>query len=49
LANTVDRIPLPDVAAMRALSTLSLNDDVLELDPPQWQMIWRKGGVGQAS
>lgn len=84
LANTVDRLPLPDVAAMRALSTrgdisspgwiasasdicrayvslialtrrpglspisqvLSLNDDVLELDPAQWQTTWRKGGYG---
>jgi Beta-lactamase enzyme family len=84
LANTVDRLPLPDVAAMKALSTrgdmrglgwfasasdicrayaslaalarrpelspigqvLSLNDDILELDPAQWQTTWRKGGVG---
>lgn len=84
LANTVDRLPLPDVAAMRALSTrtdmgrlgwfasasdicrgyafladlasrpglspigqvLSLNDDILELDPALWKTTWRKGGVG---
>lgn len=75
LADTVDRLTLPDVAAMRALSTrgdmaslgwvasandicrvysslaalsrrpglspigqvLSLNDDILELDPAQWE------------
>jgi len=86
LANTVDRLPLPDVAAMRALGTrgdmgrlvwfasasdichvytspaalsrrpglspiaqvLSLNDDILELDPAQWTTTWRKGGVGPA-
>jgi hypothetical protein len=85
LANTVDRLPLPDVvAAMRTLSTrstmgnlgwfasasdicrayaalaaltrrpglspigqvLSLNDDLLGLDPAVWTTTWRKGGVG---
>jgi hypothetical protein len=84
LANTVDRLPLPDIAAMRALITrgemgglgwlasasdicrayasladlarrprlspigqvLSLNDDILQLDPAQWQTTWYKGGVG---
>jgi hypothetical protein len=84
LANTVDRLHLPDVAAMKALSTrgdmrglgwlasasdicrayasladlsrrpglapigqvLSVNDDILELDPAQWQTTWRKGGAG---
>jgi hypothetical protein len=84
LANIVDRLPLPDVAAMRELSTrgdlrglgwlasasdicrayasltelsrrpgmapirqvLSLNDDILELDPAQWKTTWRKGGAG---
>jgi hypothetical protein len=25
---------------------LSINDDVLELDPAQWKTTWRKGGVG---
>jgi Beta-lactamase enzyme family len=25
---------------------LSLNDDILELDPAQWETTWRKGGVG---
>lgn len=84
LANTVDRLPLPDVAAMRELGTrgdvrglgwlasasdicrvyaalaelsrrpglspiaqvLSINDDILELDPAQWKTTWRKGGIG---
>jgi beta-lactamase class A len=84
LAHTVDRLPLPDLAAMRSLSTrgdlgslgwfasasdicrayasltaltrrpglapigqvLSLNDDILELDPAQWETTWRKGEVG---
>src|SRR4029453_18389800 len=88
LANTVDRLPLPEVlAAMRTLSTrstmggvggvgwfasagdicrayaalaalsrrpglspigqvLSLNDDLLGLDPAVWTTTWRKGGVG---
>lgn len=84
LANTVDRLPLPDGADMEALSTrgnvgglgwlasasdicrayaslaalagrpglspvsevLALNDDILELDPAQWETTWRKGGVG---
>jgi hypothetical protein len=27
---------------------LSLNDDILELDPAQWTTTWRKGGVGPA-
>jgi hypothetical protein len=84
LANTVDRLPSPDVAAMRELGTrgdvrglgwlasasdicradaalaelsrrpglspiaqvLSINDDILELDPAQWKTTWRKGGIG---
>ncbi len=84
LANTVDRLPLPDVAAMTELGTrgdvrglgwlasasdicrvyaalaelsrrpglspiaqvLSINDDILELDPAQWKTTWRKGGIG---
>jgi hypothetical protein len=25
---------------------LSINDDILELDPAQWKTTWRKGGVG---
>jgi hypothetical protein len=25
---------------------LSLNDDILELDPAQWQTTWRKEGAG---
>ncbi|HEY6689113.1 MAG TPA: serine hydrolase [Propionibacteriaceae bacterium] len=84
LANTVDRLPLPDAAAMRELGNrgavkglgwfasasdicrayaslaelshrpalsqigqvLSINDDILELDPAQWHTTWRKGVVG---
>jgi beta-lactamase class A len=84
LADTVDRLPLPDPAEMRNLSptgdsaglgwfasagdicraytalaalarrpglapidqALSLDDDILELDPSRWATTWRKGGVG---
>lgn len=84
LANTVDRLPLPDVAVMTELGTrgdvrglgwlasasdicrvyaalaelsrrpglspiaqvLSINDDILELDPAPWKTTWRKGGIG---
>jgi hypothetical protein len=84
LASTVDRLPLPDIAAMRELGNrdamkglgwfaspsdicrvyaalaelsgrpglspigqvLSINDDILELDPPQWHTTWRKGVAG---
>jgi hypothetical protein len=43
--------PWPPSAVDRACprsQVLSLNDDILELDPAQWTTTWRKGGVGPA-
>jgi hypothetical protein len=41
---------LADLARRPGLSpigqVLSLNDDILQLDPAQWQTTWYKGGVG---